>query len=72
MYKSIAIEMTWRNAASLASEISEATLIVFNPASAQDEYFRELERLFSAASLDAGALASLQKRYDQELVSLDR
>jgi len=44
-------------------------LIHFNPAGDQHEYFRELERLFSAPELDTTALGSLQKRYDQELVS---
>lgn len=44
-------------------------LILFAPAGNQHEYFRELERLFAAPALDAAALAALQKRYDQELVS---
>ena len=44
-------------------------LILFTPAGNQHEYFRELERLFAAPSLDTAALAALQKRYDQELVS---
>lgn len=43
-------------------------LVLFTPAGNQDEYFRELERLFSAANLDTAALQALQKRYDQELV----
>ncbi len=47
-------------------------LILFTPARNQHEYFRELERLFAAGSLDQAALKALQKRYDQELVSLDR
>lgn len=45
-------------------------LIVFNPSRGQNRYFRELEKLFAAATLDAAALAALQKAYDQELVSL--
>ncbi len=44
-------------------------LILFTPAGNQHEYFRELERLFAAPALDTAALAALQKRYDQELVS---
>ncbi len=44
-------------------------LIHFNPSGNQHEYFRELERLFAAPELDATALAALQKRYDQELVT---
>lgn len=44
-------------------------LILFTPAGNQHEYFRELERLFAAPTLDAAALTALQKRYDQELVS---
>jgi quercetin dioxygenase-like cupin family protein len=44
-------------------------LILFTPAGDQHEYFRELERLFAASSLDTAALQALQKRYDQELVS---
>ncbi len=43
-------------------------LILFTPAGDQHEYFRELERLFSAPTLDKAALQALQKRYDQELV----
>jgi hypothetical protein len=45
-------------------------LILFSPSGNQHEYFRELQRLFAAPSLDSAALATLQKRYDQELVSL--
>jgi len=45
-------------------------LIVFNPARNQHLYFRELQRLFAAPSLDTAALAALQKKYDQELVPL--
>ena len=44
-------------------------LIHFNPSGDQHEYFRELERLFAAPTLDTTALHTLQKRYDQELVS---
>jgi quercetin dioxygenase-like cupin family protein len=47
-------------------------LILFTPAGNQHEYFRQLERLFNAPSLDAKALAAAQKQYDQELVPLDR
>ncbi len=45
-------------------------LITFNPARDQSRYFRELERLFAAPTLDTAALQALQKAYDQELVSL--
>jgi quercetin dioxygenase-like cupin family protein len=45
-------------------------LIHFSPSGNQHEYFRGLERLFAAPELDAAALQSLQKQYDQELVSL--
>jgi quercetin dioxygenase-like cupin family protein len=45
-------------------------LIVFNPSGNQQEYFRELERLFAALTLDTAALQALQKRYDQELIRL--
>lgn len=45
-------------------------LILFTPAGNQQEYFRELERLFAAPSLDTAALQALQKQYDQELVAL--
>ncbi len=44
-------------------------LIHFNPSGDQHEYFRELERLFAAPTLDATALQALQKQYDQELVT---
>jgi len=45
-------------------------LLLFTPAANQPEYFRGLVRLFAAPVLDAAALRSLQKQYDQELVSL--
>ncbi len=47
-------------------------LIFFNPARNQHLYFRELEKLFAAPTLDTAALAALQKVYDQELVSLNK
>ncbi|MBA4187200.1 MAG: hypothetical protein C0467_04195 [Planctomycetaceae bacterium] len=43
-------------------------LVLFTPSGNQHEYFRELERLFAAPTLDVAALQVLQKRYDQELV----
>jgi hypothetical protein len=43
-------------------------LVMFTPAGDQHEYFRELERLFAAPTLDTSALQALQARYDQELV----
>ena len=43
-------------------------LIVFSPSGNQHEYFRELEKLFAAPSLDTAALSALQVRYDQQLV----
>lgn len=43
-------------------------LILFTPSGRQHEYFRELERLFAAPTLDKNALAALQKKYDQELI----
>jgi mannose-6-phosphate isomerase-like protein (cupin superfamily) len=46
-------------------------LVLFTPAGSQHEYFRRLEQLFAAPSLDTAALQGLQKRYDQELVPLD-
>jgi quercetin dioxygenase-like cupin family protein len=45
-------------------------LVLFTPAGDQHEYFRALERLFAAPTLDAEALQDLQKQYDQELVPL--
>lgn len=45
-------------------------LIVFSPSGKQHEYFRELERLFAAPTLDWAALATLQARYDQQLIPL--
>jgi quercetin dioxygenase-like cupin family protein len=44
-------------------------LITFSPSRSQDEYFRELEKLFAAPSLDTAALAALQRRYDQQLIA---
>lgn len=46
-------------------------LILFTPSRNEDEYFRELERLFAAPTLDPEALRTLQKKFDQELVPLD-
>lgn len=43
-------------------------LILFTPSHSQHEYFRQLEQLFSAPTLDATALQTLQKKYDQELI----
>lgn len=45
-------------------------LILFNPSGSQHEYFRGLEKLLGATSLDTVALQALQQRYDQELVPL--
>ena len=41
---------------------------LFTPAGDQHEYFRELERLLAAPTLDTTALQALRKRYDQKLV----
>jgi quercetin dioxygenase-like cupin family protein len=43
-------------------------MVLFTPSGNQHEYFRELERLFAAKTLDVAALQVLQKKYDQELV----
>jgi mannose-6-phosphate isomerase-like protein (cupin superfamily) len=43
-------------------------LALFTPSGRQNEYFRALEKLFAAPSLDTAALQALQKQYDQELV----
>jgi len=45
--------------------------VLFTPAGSQHEYFRKLEKLAAAPSLDKHALQQLQKQYDQELVPLD-
>lgn len=42
--------------------------ILFTPSGNEHEYFRELERLFAAPTLDTTALQLLQKKYDQELI----
>ncbi|MDR3635429.1 MAG: cupin domain-containing protein [Isosphaeraceae bacterium] len=47
-------------------------LILFTPAQNQHEYFRVLERLFAAPTLDTAALKAAQKQYDQELVPLEQ
>jgi quercetin dioxygenase-like cupin family protein len=44
-------------------------LILFTPSRSQHEYFRALEKLFAAPTLDAAALQALQKKYDQELIT---
>ena len=43
-------------------------LVLFTPSGDQDEYFRELQRLFAAPDLDRAALKALQGQYDQVLV----
>jgi quercetin dioxygenase-like cupin family protein len=48
-----------------------SVLVLFTPAGSQHEYFRRLEQLFAAPSMDTAALQALQKQYDQELVPLD-
>jgi mannose-6-phosphate isomerase-like protein (cupin superfamily) len=45
-------------------------MILFTPSGNQHEYFRELQKLFAAPSLDVAALQTLQKKYDQELKPL--
>ena len=45
-------------------------LALFTPSGRQNEYFRKLEALFAAPTLDTAALKGLQKEYDQELVPL--
>ena len=44
-------------------------LLLFTPSRNQDQYFRELVRLFAAPTLDAAELARVQKQFDQELIS---
>lgn len=46
-------------------------LLLFSPSRNQDEYFRELVRLFAAPTLDTEALRALQQRYDQTLIPAD-
>jgi quercetin dioxygenase-like cupin family protein len=46
-------------------------LLLFTPSRNQEQYFRELVRLFAAPSLDTRALAAVQKQFDQELISVD-
>lgn len=43
-------------------------LILFTPAGNQHEYFRLLQKLFAAPTLDTAALSAAQKKYDQQLV----
>jgi quercetin dioxygenase-like cupin family protein len=42
--------------------------ILFTPSGSQHEFFRLLEKLFAAPTLDTAALLSAQKKYDQELI----
>jgi quercetin dioxygenase-like cupin family protein len=44
-------------------------LALFTPATGQDQYFRELVKLFSAPTLNADALHALQKQFDQQLIA---
>jgi len=41
---------------------------MFNPSGNQNDYFRQLEKLVSASTLDKAALQALQRKYDQELI----
>jgi quercetin dioxygenase-like cupin family protein len=43
-------------------------LILFTPSRNQDQYFRELVRLFAAPTLDTVELAKVQQKFDQELI----
>lgn len=43
-------------------------LITFTPPTGQHEYFRQLQKLFQAATPDPDAVAALQRKYDQELI----
>jgi quercetin dioxygenase-like cupin family protein len=43
--------------------------IQFTPSRGQNEYFRELEKLFGAPTLDKAALTAFQKKYDQVLIA---
>jgi quercetin dioxygenase-like cupin family protein len=43
-------------------------LITFTPSRSQHEYFRQLEKLFAAPTLDVEALHALQAKYDQALI----
>jgi uncharacterized cupin superfamily protein len=45
-------------------------LLLFTPSRNQDQYFRELVRLFAAPTLDAAELKRVQKQYDQELIDV--
>jgi mannose-6-phosphate isomerase-like protein (cupin superfamily) len=47
-------------------------LILFTPSAHQDQYFRELVKLFAAPTLDTAKLHQMQKQYDQELIDADR
>jgi quercetin dioxygenase-like cupin family protein len=47
-------------------------LVLFTPSRNQDQYFRELVRLFAAPTLDTVELARVQKRFDQELIHDDK
>ena len=43
-------------------------LVFFSPSGSQDEYFRELVRLFKDGDPNPDELKAVRKRYDQELV----
>lgn len=44
-------------------------LITFTPPTGQHDYFRQLEKLFKGGNPDPAAVAALQKKYDQELIT---
>lgn len=44
-------------------------LILFTPSGMQDEFFRELVRVFSSPTPDEAEIRRLQAKYDQELVA---
>ena len=43
-------------------------LLHFNPSRGQDEYFKVLEKLFAAPTLDVAALKAAQAKFDQVLI----
>jgi quercetin dioxygenase-like cupin family protein len=45
-------------------------ILLFTPSRNQHEYFRELEKLFAAKTLDTAALKASQAKFDQVLVPL--
>jgi quercetin dioxygenase-like cupin family protein len=45
------------------------TLLVFSPCTMQNEFFREMEKVFASPNPDLARIKALQEKYDQKLIA---